>query len=328
MSSEQRERELLRMRENYNQSKRKGKQVETSANTAASRVPFQNLTNINFTTPRFQGTHDFEAGPSVRHINDTALGRRFSSNFQGSHDNEAGPSRTNITDIVQDSLEFDENFEEAHIPDVAIESTTNVTSPRYRRQGLQDALYVGETNAENVGKRTILPSTFIGGPRDMTQRYEDGMAIVLRDDKIRYREIFQLCRELKTKNFDAYFENQEGDFQNRWNTWKDEQSMSSICKIDNKVHRLRVYFIGWGATIITDKTQLWKMVKREILSQRTTRNLQNAAATTTHQSTISFKLKQDISILQFFKTQEFIDKGMYEELVRIFTRTKLQGNDK
>jgi hypothetical protein len=28
-----------------------------------------------------------------------------------------------------------------------------------------------------------LPSTFIGGPRDMTQRYEDGMAIVLRDGK-------------------------------------------------------------------------------------------------------------------------------------------------
>jgi hypothetical protein len=74
MSSEQRERELLRRRENYNQSKRKGKQVETSANTAASRVPFQNLTNINFTTSRFQGTHDFEAGSSVRHINDTALG--------------------------------------------------------------------------------------------------------------------------------------------------------------------------------------------------------------------------------------------------------------
>ncbi|GAU49645.1 hypothetical protein TSUD_407820 [Trifolium subterraneum] len=49
--------------------------------------------------------------------------------------------------------------------------------------GLQDALHVGETNAENVGKRTILPSTFIGGRRDMTQRYEDGMAIVLRDGK-------------------------------------------------------------------------------------------------------------------------------------------------
>ncbi|WJX27153.1 hypothetical protein P8452_16004 [Trifolium repens] len=113
--------------------------------------------------------------------------------------------------------------------------------------------------------------------------------------KIRYREIFQLCRELKTKKFDAYFENQEGVFQNRWNTWKDEQSMSSICKIDNKVHRLRVYSIGW--------------------------------ATTTHQSTISFKLKQDISILQFFKTQEFIDKGMYEELVRIFTREMINNLD-
>jgi hypothetical protein len=74
MSSEQRERELLRRRENYNQNKRKGKQVETSANIAASTVPFQNLTNINFRFSRFQGTHDFEAGPSVRHINDTALG--------------------------------------------------------------------------------------------------------------------------------------------------------------------------------------------------------------------------------------------------------------
>ncbi|WJX83406.1 hypothetical protein P8452_66069 [Trifolium repens] len=69
------------------------------------------------------------------------------------------------------------------------------------------------------------------------------------------------------------------------------------------------------------------MVKREILSQRTTRNLQNAAAKTTHQSTISFKLKQDISILQFFKTQEFIDKGMYEELVRIFTREMINNPD-
>ncbi|KAI5406750.1 hypothetical protein KIW84_053143 [Lathyrus oleraceus] len=46
-------------------------------------------------------------------------------------------------------------------------------------QGLQDALHVGKTNAENIGKRTILPSSFIGGRRDMTHRYEDGMSIVL-----------------------------------------------------------------------------------------------------------------------------------------------------
>ncbi|XP_025617071.1 uncharacterized protein [Arachis hypogaea] len=51
-------------------------------------------------------------------------------------------------------------------------------------QGLQDALNTGETNAENVGrKRTILPSSFIGSRRDMTQRYEDGMAIVLKEGK-------------------------------------------------------------------------------------------------------------------------------------------------
>jgi hypothetical protein len=73
MNSEQRERELLRRRENYNQ-KKKGKQVEASANSVASTMPFQNLTNMNFTTTRFQRNHDFEAGPNVTHINDIALG--------------------------------------------------------------------------------------------------------------------------------------------------------------------------------------------------------------------------------------------------------------
>ncbi|XP_015933781.2 uncharacterized protein LOC107459978 [Arachis duranensis] len=51
-------------------------------------------------------------------------------------------------------------------------------------QGLQYALHTGETNAENVGrKRTKLPSSFIGSRRDMTQRYEDGMEIVLKKGK-------------------------------------------------------------------------------------------------------------------------------------------------
>ncbi|KAI5422228.1 hypothetical protein KIW84_045624 [Lathyrus oleraceus] len=50
-------------------------------------------------------------------------------------------------------------------------------------QSLHDALHIGETNAENIGKRTILPSSFIGGRRDMTQRYEDGMTIVLNGDR-------------------------------------------------------------------------------------------------------------------------------------------------
>ncbi|KAI5432184.1 hypothetical protein KIW84_036071 [Lathyrus oleraceus] len=61
------------------------------------------------------------------------------------------------------------------------EHQSDIRSELY--QGLHDALHVGETNAENIGKRTILPSSFIGSRRDMTQRYEDGMAIVLNDGK-------------------------------------------------------------------------------------------------------------------------------------------------
>jgi hypothetical protein len=65
MSIEQRQQELLRRRENHKQSKQKGKQVETTTNNVASRVPFQNLTNTNFSSTRFQGVHDFDAGPSL-----------------------------------------------------------------------------------------------------------------------------------------------------------------------------------------------------------------------------------------------------------------------
>ncbi|KAK7273081.1 hypothetical protein RIF29_14127 [Crotalaria pallida] len=50
-------------------------------------------------------------------------------------------------------------------------------------QGLEDTLHARETNAANVGTRTILPSSFIGGRRDLTGRYEDGMRIVLHDGK-------------------------------------------------------------------------------------------------------------------------------------------------
>ncbi|XP_019433302.1 PREDICTED: uncharacterized protein LOC109340169, partial [Lupinus angustifolius] len=36
----------------------------------------------------------------------------------------------------------------------------------------------------NIGQRTVLPSSFIGSRRDLTQHYEDGMAIVLNDGKL------------------------------------------------------------------------------------------------------------------------------------------------
>ncbi|KAL5730336.1 DNA helicase [Ranunculus cassubicifolius] len=45
-------------------------------------------------------------------------------------------------------------------------------------QGLQDALNAGENNAANVGRRIILPSSYLGSPRDMYQRYQDAMALV------------------------------------------------------------------------------------------------------------------------------------------------------
>ncbi|KAI5433936.1 hypothetical protein KIW84_020970 [Lathyrus oleraceus] len=61
------------------------------------------------------------------------------------------------------------------------EHQSDIRSELY--QCLHDALHVGETNAENIGKRTILPLSFIGDRRDMTQRYEDGMAIVLNGGK-------------------------------------------------------------------------------------------------------------------------------------------------
>ncbi|KAF1899247.1 hypothetical protein Lal_00019372 [Lupinus albus] len=61
------------------------------------------------------------------------------------------------------------------------------TTSKLRRevyQGLLDVLHVGEYNAANVGQQTILSSSFIGIRRDLTQRYEDGMEIVLNDDKL------------------------------------------------------------------------------------------------------------------------------------------------
>jgi hypothetical protein len=39
--------------------------MKTFTNNVGLRVPFQIITNMTFTSIRFQGTHDFEAGPSL-----------------------------------------------------------------------------------------------------------------------------------------------------------------------------------------------------------------------------------------------------------------------
>lgn len=43
--------------------------------------------------------------------------------------------------------------------------------------GLADALRVGD-NVGDVGRRVVLASSFVGGPRYMVQQYQDAMAIV------------------------------------------------------------------------------------------------------------------------------------------------------
>nr|XP_016459642.1 PREDICTED: uncharacterized protein LOC107783178 [Nicotiana tabacum] len=45
-------------------------------------------------------------------------------------------------------------------------------------EGLLDILRLGEHDASNIGKQTFLPSSFIGGPRDMRQRYMDIIVLV------------------------------------------------------------------------------------------------------------------------------------------------------
>ncbi|XP_074297252.1 uncharacterized protein LOC141627958 [Silene latifolia] len=45
-------------------------------------------------------------------------------------------------------------------------------------QGILDTIELGESSAANIGKRMILPPSFLGGPRDMRRRYLNAMALV------------------------------------------------------------------------------------------------------------------------------------------------------
>ncbi|XP_074300228.1 uncharacterized protein LOC141631460 [Silene latifolia] len=50
-------------------------------------------------------------------------------------------------------------------------------------QGIIDTMGTGECRAANVGKRVILPPTFLGGTREMKKRYLNSMALVHRFGK-------------------------------------------------------------------------------------------------------------------------------------------------
>ena len=44
-------------------------------------------------------------------------------------------------------------------------------------QGIKDAVLKGDTDANVIGKRIILPSSHTGSPRYMIQNYQDAIAI-------------------------------------------------------------------------------------------------------------------------------------------------------
>ncbi|KAG5563862.1 hypothetical protein RHGRI_000157 [Rhododendron griersonianum] len=50
-------------------------------------------------------------------------------------------------------------------------------------QGIVDSVLAGESRGSMVGKRVVLPGSFVGGPRDMRRRYLDAIALVQRFGK-------------------------------------------------------------------------------------------------------------------------------------------------
>ncbi|XP_042941344.1 uncharacterized protein LOC122276004 [Carya illinoinensis] len=76
-------------------------------------------------------------------------------------------------------------------------------------QGIVDTITLGETDASNVGKRIILPSSFIGGPRDMRKKYMETMALVQRyeiSNELRLHEESQNQPNLVARVFRAKLE--------------------------------------------------------------------------------------------------------------------------
>jgi hypothetical protein len=51
-------------------------------------------------------------------------------------------------------------------------------------QGIVDSILIGKTRASKIGRRIILPSSFIGGPRDMQKTYMESLALVQRFGKL------------------------------------------------------------------------------------------------------------------------------------------------
>ncbi|XP_035843868.1 uncharacterized protein LOC118490374 [Helianthus annuus] len=70
-------------------------------------------------------------------------------------------------------------------------------------QGLVDCVNAGEVHANRVGKRIVLPASFIRGPRDMRRRFLDAMTLVQDDEK---PDIFLTMTYLVSRVFRAKLE--------------------------------------------------------------------------------------------------------------------------
>ncbi|GMY35217.1 Helitron helicase-like domain, partial [Fagus crenata] len=98
-----------------------------------------------------------------------------------------------------------------------------------------------------------------------------------------------------------------------WEMWKTSQSISNLGSIHNKVVKLRIYSLGWGCTVQTDKIHLWRLVKRVLISQ-----LYESSNVYENKDRKKKRLN-DMVITQFLKSQADIDHLMYKELCKIVT---------
>ncbi|XP_029124910.1 uncharacterized protein LOC109787689 [Cajanus cajan] len=85
----------------------------------------------------------------------------------------------------------------------------------------------------NKSQGQTIPNVRIYIPRHVFGHGQ--LYVALSRVKLRFKEILQLYEEINRKNLNMYFDKQEDDFQKLWNIWKDNDSLSTISLIDNKV---------------------------------------------------------------------------------------------
>uniref|UniRef100_K3ZCL8 ATP-dependent DNA helicase n=1 Tax=Setaria italica TaxID=4555 RepID=K3ZCL8_SETIT len=73
-------------------------------------------------------------------------------------------------------------------------------------QGLLDSIHAGQDRGDAVGKRTVLSSSFIGGPRDKMRRYLDAMALEEITNELEFGQTPQDRPDLVVRVFRAKLE--------------------------------------------------------------------------------------------------------------------------